>query len=296
MSYILFFLLLISDLTILTTEKLIIVLGILFMIVYGLTFFMYPAPLFGNTESFTDERGFQRIPLTGAGFMFLLSFYSLSRYILRRRFRWLVIYLLTLVGIVMTLTRTYIAFSFLFSLLYMIHTSNFLTKVKAMMVIGLCVCMITQMTFFHLLVEETKSEAADKGNNIRIIAANYYFNNFSPNNLNRIFGNGQPYKETRYFNFVQIKEKIYGLYLSDIGYIGLYVKFGVLSILAYILLIYRTIRINIPEELLYCKYFLYFIFLISVIIDAPFNNSFIPAIVLSLYALSKGSDAFVYKT
>jgi hypothetical protein len=152
---------------------------------------------------------------------------------------------------------------------------------------ALCFYIIIQMNFYKLLVAETHSELSDVKDNIRVQAIDYYLNDFSPNLFSKIVGNGQPYsnKNSSYTKFVDYLEDGRGLYTSDIGYIGLYVKFGILAIFSYLIFIYKTLKTSVSIENLYCKYFLIFIFAISFIIDAPFDTSFIPAIVLATYVL-----------
>jgi hypothetical protein len=136
------------------------------------------------------------------------------------------------------------------------------------------------------MAKETKEQSLNKEDDIRVLSINYYLNDFSPNTFSLIFGNGEGTNESIYGqNMDYIKNEL-GYYQSDIGYIGLYSKFGVLAILAYIIFIYKTIKISVPVEYLYAKYFLYFIFIISIIIDAPFNPGFIPSIILAAYVLN----------
>jgi hypothetical protein len=142
------------------------------------------------------------------------------------------------------------------------------------------------MDFFQILVEQTIEQSEDKENDIRVLAATFYLNDFSPNIFSKIFGNGEAYKESSYDRHREYLEKELGYYQSDIGYIGLYSKFGILAILAYLILIYKTFKVAIPDEYLYCKYYLYFIFIISIIIDAPFNFGYITSIVFATYILN----------
>jgi len=71
--------------------------------------------------------------------------------------------------------------------------------------------------------------------------------------------------------------------------LGLYVRFGLIAVLAYVILIYKTIKIKVPEEYLYCKYFLYFIFAVSLIIDSSFDPGCAPSIIFAIYILSSDS-------
>lgn len=292
MSYLLFFLLIIWKFRDKEIEKIIVIVGSAYIIVYLVSFLIYPVILFGDLGHGGNDRGFQRIIINGIGFLFIFSFFSLSEYIIRRKFLWLLIYLLTMVCIIMTLTRTLIFFSILFSAIFILTKSSNFTKIMTVLVAIFCFYIITQKDFYKLLEAETQFELSNFKDDIRVQAADYYLNKFSPNLFSKIFGNGQPIKNsnTRYSVLIYYLEVDSGFYTSDIGYIGLYVKFGILAIIAYLIFIYKTLKTSISIENLYCKYFLIFIFTISFIIDAPFDTSFIPSIVLALYILSKQSS------
>lgn len=286
MCYILFFLLIILKLKIRNVEQIIILLGITYIILYSICFLIYPKTIVKINESYGDERGFQRIIIDGIGFLFLFAFYSLSKFLFTRKFLWFIVYIISCIFIMMTLTRTLIIISFLLSFIYILKRSNFKTRIVAVFITGFSFYLIMQLNVYKLLVAETNSQAKFANEDVRTRAFNYYLFNFSPNTITKIFGNGQPYKKTQYENSVKYLEGTLGFYTSDIGYMGLYIKFGLFAILAYIILIYTTIRIPVSDKFQYCKYFLYFIFIISLIIDAPFNNGFIPSIVIASYILA----------
>jgi hypothetical protein len=286
LSYILFFLLIIWKMRVPDIEKIIIILGVIYIIVFAIEYYSYPKVIFGeNIEKVTDERGFERIMLGGEGFLFLFSFYTLNKYLLKRNSRWLIIYIITLISIIMTLTRTLIAVSFILSTLYILRKSNYLNKIMAVFFIICFIYLFTKMNFYNLLLEQTVTETQNINDNIRIKSALFYLIDFSPNNFARVFGNGIPYEGSSFSRYSYFLENELGFYQTDIGYIGLYSKFGLLAILAYIVFIYRTVKISIPDDYLYCKYFLYFVFIISIIINAPFSPSFIPSVVLAAYIL-----------
>lgn len=291
MSYILFFLLIVWEFSGKEIEKLIVFLGGTFIIVYLISFLIFPTILFGSMDEFGNTRGFQRIRTEGIGFLFLLGFFSLSQYILKRKFLWLIIYSLSMICIIMSLTRTYIVFSFLFSAIFILKNSSLLTKIMAVLIVAFCFYIVTKMNFYKLLVAETDSQVSYVKDDIRVKSAKYYLTDFSPNLFSKIFGNGQKNtnKNTRYANFVDYLEEACQFYTADLGYIGLYIKFGILAILSYFILVYKTLKTSVSTHNLYCKYFLIFIFTISLIIDAPFNSSFIPSIMLALYILSSQS-------
>lgn len=288
LSYILFFLLLNLDPQIKFVEKLIIVLGISFMIVYLISFVAYPRVIFRYSYYGTDYRGFQRIVPYGIGFLFILSFYSLNRYFVQHKFSWLILYISTLIFIVMTLTRTLIGVSFVLSALFTIHNSSYLKKILAIVIVSLSIYLISQISYFQIMFQETQGQSQQWDKDIRIRAANYYLHQFSPNIVTKVFGNGNPAGDSEYGNFVkyQLQSK-HRYFLSDLGYIGIYVTYGFLSLIALLILFIKVVKTKVSNDYLFVKYFLYFIFIVSIIIPVFVYPDYIPSIVFAIYILYK---------
>jgi hypothetical protein len=198
--------------------------------------------------------------LKGIGFLFLLSFFSISQFYEKRQLWWLIIFIITIISIIMLLTRTLMAVSFIFLALFILRKSSYTKRILATIIIGGFVILLSQMNFFQILVDKTMIQTANLSDEIRIRSARFFLNEFSPNILAKIFGNGLPYQDNNYSNYIAYLGNSLGFYTSDLGYIGLYIQFGVFSIFAYFILIYKTFKISVPEKYLYCKYFLYFIF------------------------------------
>lgn len=285
MSYILYFLLVSWKFRMEDIEKIIVILAFMYIIIHTLTLLLYPQPIFGNI-SWADNRGFPRIRIPGTGFLFLLSFYSLGQYFQKRKFLWLFVFFITLIYIILTLTRTYIAISFIFLALYALHKSKNTNKIVAVLFITFVFFIISQMNFSKILTDQTISETNNIENIIRLKTADFYLHDFSPNAFTKIFGNGVAYYDSSYGYYMRYLMTEKGLHQTDIGYIGLYSQYGMLAILAYLIIIFRTVKVSVPEEYLYCKYFLYFIFVIGIIISSAFSTDFIIPILLALYILS----------
>lgn len=289
MSYILFFILVIYNFSLIDTEKIIVICGSLYIVIFLASFVIYPRTFITWEVTYGDERGFQRILVNGIGFLFLFSFYSLKNYITTHKKLWLLIYLVTFVTILMTLTRTLIICSTLFSFLYFIRGKKIFSVILTLSIVACLLYVVTQMNFYKILASETKSQATYVKDDIRSQATDYYLNNFSTNNIAKVFGNGDAYKDTEYLKYMFYLEKSFGYYETDIGYVGFYVKYGIIAILGYLIFVYRTLKVSVSEEYQYCKYFLYFIFAISVVIESPFSKSYIPAIAIAAYILSSNA-------
>ena len=292
MSYFLFFVISTFNLNLKQMEKLILILGFSYIAVFLFSYLMYPESYFGDMANDDETRGFQRIRSSGVGFLYLLSFFSLSEYVIKRKYLWLLVYFLTMFCIIMTLSRISIICSILLSSIFYFKNSVQNEKYAFPIVLFVLILSLTQTKTYELLVEETISQKSYVNDDIRVQSLNYYLKEFSPNTISKILGNGVPGNPDRltnnnreYAKFVSNLENIYHLYISDIGYFGLFVKFGLLSIIAYLIFFYKTVTAKLPLELKYSKYFLFFIFLISFIVDAPFNTSYIPSMMLAYYIL-----------
>ncbi len=291
LTYILFFLLIILKIPLKDIENIIIIIGVLYVIVYAISVIVYPTVIFIPFSGTGIDRGFQRIFVRGIGFAVLLSFYALSQFQKRRKFKWLILFSFAASSIILVQTRTLLAGCFIFWALLIMRKSRSVNKIFVVLLIGLIFFGLTQMDFYQNLVHMTRLQTEGFHDDIRMISARFYLNDFSPGNFAKIFGNGIPNTETQYFYYVNnYLQGTLGLFTSDIGYIGLYTHFGLLALIAYAILIFRTIRVTIQEDNLYCKYFLYLVFTISIINDATFSLNFIPSIVLAAYIISLKSQ------
>jgi len=285
MSYILFFLLLIFKLRIKDIEKIILVLGIFYIIIYFSAHILYPKEIF-HVMDYGSQRGFQRISVSGMSLLFILSFFSLNKYIDEHKFWWLILYFITLICIILTLTRTIIATSFILSALYILRKSSYLKKILVVIIIGVFVLLVSQLTVFKLMSQESQKQSENWSNYVRVRAADYFLFHFPPNAFAKVMGNGKPYKNNAYSNHVYHINMVYGYYVSDLGYIGIYVTYGIFSIIAFFTIFYRMARTQVPEKYMYAKYFLYFVFLTNIIVPSLISPDMILCIVFALYILT----------
>lgn len=286
LSFILFFLLLTLDVDAIVVEKLIAFFGITYMVMYVIGLFTFPHEIF-KIHYFGSDRGFPRIVPEGLGFLFLFNLFSINKFIDNRKPRWMILYILSMISIILTLTRALIVVSFIMNSLLIFRKSSLLKKITATIFIGLFVFIISQTSIFRTVVNKTIHEKENWQEDNRRGAFEYYLHEFSPNTFTRIFGNGMPDGHSPYGRFVvYVLEFRYGYYLSDIGYAGIYVTFGVFFLLGIMLLWIRVARTRVPDNLLYAKYFHHFAFFVSVINGVYVVPSYILSIALATYLLS----------
>ncbi len=286
LAYIIFFLLIIFKLKVEDIEKVLIILGISYSVVYLTIYFTYPMPTFSHGRAdYGYSRGLLRIMIYGTMYMYTMGFYSINKYINTRKIGWLILYLSSGILIIMTLTRLVIVVFFALSAWYLLRKSNYFYKIIAVLFIVVFVISLSKMKFSSLMFQETVTQLSDFRNYVRVQAADFYLHDFSPTLLAKIIGNGTPKSGSPYWRVVWEMEWEHGFYLSDIGYAGLYVKYGVLAVIAFIILIYLTFKISVPEEYLYGKFSLYLILILSIMGDVPYYNGAGPVIPLLTYVL-----------
>ncbi len=156
MSYILFFLLATFRFEKKDSEKLIVLLGIFFIIIFLFTFAIYPKILFGQIDQHDETRGFQRIRTDGIGYLFLLSFFSLSEYILKRKALMLLsLFAYTSVYHNVAYTNLYYIFSVIFIIFYIEKKQYFHNLVSNYNCSSRFLRHYTKTNFYKLMAEET---------------------------------------------------------------------------------------------------------------------------------------------
>jgi len=103
--------------------------------------------------------------------------------------------------------------------------------------------------------------------------------------LSYIFGNGASSARSEYSNKLGMISSKYGYFLSDIGILGNYIKYGILFVLGVFGILYKSFKIKIQPEYNYIKYF-YILNALCIILGGGFADSdFIVLACITLYIL-----------
>ncbi|WP_198550880.1 hypothetical protein, partial [Salegentibacter salarius] len=134
------------------------------------------------------------------------------------------------------------------------------------------------------LIDSTRSDARLGTNYIRVLAGEYFLSDFSPNLVTQLLGNGVPYFGVSNFGlYVDSLGVSQEYFLSDVGIIAVYVMFGVLAILAYLLIFIKSFIIPLPEKFQYLKYYLWFMLLTSLTWYTTYHYHYLIITVYVLY-------------
>jgi hypothetical protein len=262
-----FFLLHIFKFPIKILENVILIFGYIYLVLSifqllnpGIAYFGHA--LVDETGGYRESRGVTRVIFPGGGIFWLACFISISKLVTNQGNKYfmipLAIYGLTVP--ILQATRQLIAFIFV---LYFLHFAFQLSPAKKI-IISFCLVIsglyvgALNLPVFEGLYQQTIDSKSEGTKYIRFITGEYYLTEFSETYFSKIFGNGVPSEKSNY-GTVTSRLVDRGIYLEDVGIIGLYSQAGIFAVIAWILIWYRTLTIRLPKEYYYCKYYLWMI-------------------------------------
>lgn len=274
-------------------EKIILFYGGMYILIY---FYQYTHPdvmLFGKSlwgDEFVEDRGVLRIVPPGGAMFFLAVFISLNKFTtaIKGRWIWLPLIIFGLITPVMQVTRITL---FGVGIIYIFHFLRGKNIPKQVIMMISCVLIVLCMSIFYTEIKqlngmvEAQQQTAQEGKEyIRVLAGTYFLTEFSPANINVILGNGVPYINfTFYGRFLEMLNEQYGYYLEDMGIIAIYVMYGIMGVVAYILIWIKSFIYKLPKEYQYVKYNLFFLFLNGFTTDNLNTSEFLLSTVFALY-------------
>jgi hypothetical protein len=270
-------------------EKIIISYGFIYMILFLFQFTHSDTVYFGFKDEFTIDRGIIRINFPGAGVFFLSYFISVNRSVEKSKFRWIYITFI-IMGIAVTflqVTRQNIALVMLVPLFHYLKRVTLPWKVATLAFFtgAMLLLLYSDNPVSKGLIETQKETVADGDQYIRVLAADYFLTDFSPNTLSRVLGNGFPNNTSDYGKYTIYLGDTYGYFLTDLGFIGFYIMFGILPVIGYLIIFIRGLFMRIPEDYQYLKYYLAFLLLTCLTSDYTYSMYFIFSNVCVLYCL-----------
>jgi hypothetical protein len=132
------------------------------------------------------------------------------------------------------------------------------------------------------LFDLTQNQLANSDNDIRVGAYNYFINAYQPNAWTQIFGNGVPYNsdyEKIYDNVHEVAKARIG----DVGLLGVWVYFGFLAVISWIMIFYKTLVQKINDNQVFIKAFFLVVFAEAFTGFATHNPEIMPTTIFALY-------------
>ncbi|WP_289023121.1 hypothetical protein [uncultured Salegentibacter sp.] len=284
-------------------EKIIVFYGSLYILLYVFEFITSGTVYFGKPlwgDEFLVSRGITRIIFPGGGVFVLTSFIAINKLTSQDKNRWFWL-LLAIAGIVIPVMQVTRQFIVGILLIYLYHVIRSIRIWKKLVVFASLVSIIIFLQYVNHpiidgLIDSTRNDANLGSNYIRVLAGEFFLTDFSPNLSTQILGNGVPYFGVSNFGlYVDSLGVTQEYFLSDVGIIAVYVMFGVLAIIAYLLIFIKSFIIPLPENFQYLKYYLWFMLLTSLTWYTTYHYHYLIITVYVLYMyqavyLGQGND------
>lgn len=267
-------------------EKIIVYLGLVYVLFYLIQFIFYPSVIFNVRTSV--ERGTVRIFLQGLSYMVLAYFLVLNKIFERFTIsRLLLLFVFFSIFILMG-TRQVILSMFLLTFLNILFSKQVKSRI---LIIFLAILSVIPVIFifqdiFLSIINVTQQQSENFQNDIRVRAATFFLTELFPDKTAYITGNGAPSNNSSYGQMIQMYMDVYRYYQSDVGIIGDYSKFGILFVIGIFSIIIRVLTQKVSNENSYIKYYYYNILLTLFTGGGAFGDSgSIVVICITLYIL-----------
>ena len=248
-------------------ERLIVVLGWLYVVLWLYAVYRVPEATFGYNldEEIDDEsRGFFRINFTGRLSLIFAYFLYVCKYFTYKKKSYLVYAAILFTFLVFQLTRQLILWTAVVTLLYIFKTNKKWSLILAVaftiLYLGSAQIEFSNDSIIGSMINMTNDQMNGQlyaGEDPRITEYRYFFTQWSPNFITDIFGTGIPFGGgTAYGDYEQKLKWTKGIYLSDIGYGQMFALTGALGLFLYIWLFVKCTFVKMPKELQYVNMFM----------------------------------------
>lgn len=197
------------------------------------------------------RNGFYRFRLFSSTFMFPILYLLILKMLRKVKLSDLILLICLLVSFYLFLTRqSYVAFVVglvIGMIAYKQHINVF--SFFLMLVVFILLLLYFYEFLFGDLWDTAQSQLDDESYS-RFLSAEYFGGESIKDPFLFLFGNGIPGKDTQYGKFIDMLASTYGLYTSDVGFIGAGYRFGYIHVFAFICICFRilfTYRKRIPS-------------------------------------------------
>lgn len=257
-----------------------------------------PRIIFGfSTDSELDNsRGLVRIYVSGGGFAILSFFMNLNYYKDSRSMKYLIMALLAYTAIILSVTRQTIIISTLLGIIYFMGSQRQkLIRISVILLIFYALAnfiMDTDLPIVKNLVEMSQQQIENNNSgeeDIRIQETRFFLFDFNKSIPQTIFGNGLPHAYSNYGKEIMKLSAQNSLYANDVGYVFIYLSFGIIGIILFAWLFYNMIRLPTNGQLTWCKLYLWYLLLSNIASQAIYNSG-ITISIAAYYLIINAND------
>jgi hypothetical protein len=277
-------------------ENVIFAVGITFMIIYLIQYFLH-IPLFTSEEDLQDADLSMRVRMNGQCLFVLLYLKSFDNLLDKFSFKDIVVLVASLLCIFIIGFRSHIATIVAISLIFFFNKKKvtnvnlFYSVLLALLLIGFSQNEIVQYKIDQM-VERNATGTFDNKDYIRYRSFDFYVNELPKNIGDRIFGVGLPSSKSSYGMYVSRLKEV-GLIWADWGLIGLSVVLGFPAVLCIIWYGLKAFFTTVESRYSYLCYWFLFMLIASLITREIFRMGAFAVQGVVLYLIANCKD---YKT
>lgn len=237
--------------------RLLVIAGLLWAVLYLIQWAAYPVQLFG--EKMMKDRNTIRITIPGVAFGVAAYYYAFIRFLKTNHYKYILFVLFVFFVFVLLGTRQLIAPVVLISLWIIIRSKRVQSKLVLSILIAICSIPIYFIfsDIFDAMMEVTRQQSTSLTHNVRYKAGGFFLMQFSANKMSFLTGNGAYSNHSAYGVLMENYSKLFGYYLADIGIIGEYILYGIIFVIAEVIILIRMMITRLPEDLTYIHYIAY---------------------------------------
>lgn len=247
-----------------TLEKVLVTISVLYLFCWFYQVSQIPHIVFGERDdAIENNRGFARFYIATKEHLPFLVFYFLSCYNKGKSFLYAVLAFIVFSIVIFHVARQMIVWSGLMAFAYIIYMNKKNAKKIIASTIVVLVAFSFMMAHFTILsdliavTENSTGGVNELGTgNIRFEAMSKFISDFNTNVLSILFGSGYAAAGTSLYSKITWFAN-QGYYISDVGFVGLYVSQGLVSVILYSILLFKVLfKCKAPKEYLYIKFYI----------------------------------------
>lgn len=266
-------------------EKIFLALGIIYIALYLVQYFLYPTVLFDAYVR--SDRGTVRIYLPGSDYMFITFFYSIQYFFRTNKFKYLIYSLLIFSIFILTGGRQTMATVVLVVVMFLFFDRKIKSRILlfSLGIIGVAAIFIIARDIFEAILVESRKDLNYGKEYIRLRAAEFYLTDFFKNTWAYITGNGMYFTRSQYGKEVFYYSSVRHFTLGDIGIIGNYAIYGAFFVIAVLIICFKSLLIRFEADYFFIK-LMFITMTLSLFIAGGFASSdTICFVVLMLYMI-----------
>lgn len=274
-------------------ENIILIFAIIFSVFYIIQVIAYPTPVF--SKIMLEDRNTVRVRIKGNGFLVLGYFLMLSKYLIHRNLIHITLAAGFFIVLLMGGFRTLAIACLLLSLLTFIKLSgaslkNYLFLIPAILLFFGVFQLEGPSKILEGMMETSEGQLEKSDENIRLVALNYFYNEFPSNPSIFILGSGYPNSDKSQYARAFMVLQQQGIFWVDIGLLGFYIVIGLFATLGLIWFSLKAIFIKLPKKYLYLKVYFAYLLLVSFTTMEIFRDGIFGVEALVLYMIDVAKD------